>query len=485
MKQLFFINKYIQLTLSTILILLYCSFIPLFIDKGGFFTLQEAKFYVLYNNKQIIYLLLILLVLSIIIENKQNLKQWLKNSINTFDIVSLIFLAIVILSCRLSLSFKFTWLGTSGFYVGGYVLSLAILSTIVLSKAHIPLKLVCCALYITNSIILIITIIEGLGFDPLYTHQNLISSDYYNFYSTLGNTNWYSGYLSIITSISYGFFLKSKNKTLSIFLLFFITLCILNVLIIHTESLLLAFFLLLIFIIPIILNNNSYVNKTIYCLISLACCLLLFSFTSLFISINLTLNGLFRIIVLKPVTMALCVAISLIVVYLKRYDTSMKKLKPRTIVAIITAFLLFAISLMILQDPNNFGNGRGEIWLYSLSRFKNYSLKYFLIGSGPENLNSIYSAYSFENGVMLTTSHSEPIQVLMTMGILGFIAYCLILYSLFKNIITNIKKEECLPYALALIAYFGQSLVNSATVPNVLFITVTVALFLNSYITKI
>ena len=128
MKQLFFINKYIQLTLSTILILLYCSFIPLFIDKGGFFALQEAKFYVLYNNRQIICLLLILLVLSIIIENKQNLKQWLKNSINTFDIVSLIFLVIVILSCRLSLSFKLTWLGTSGFYVGGYVLSLAILS---------------------------------------------------------------------------------------------------------------------------------------------------------------------------------------------------------------------------------------------------------------------------------------------------------------------------------------------------------------------
>ena len=151
-------------------------------DKGGLFTLQEVKFYAIYNNRKPIYLMLILLSISIIFQNRDNLKLWISKNIKLIDIILFIFLIITIISCRLSLSFKLTWLGSSGFFIGGFIISLAILNCLVLSKAQIPLKPLLYLIYVANLFILIITIIEGTGLDPLATHQKLIVNDYYGFY---------------------------------------------------------------------------------------------------------------------------------------------------------------------------------------------------------------------------------------------------------------------------------------------------------------
>ena len=226
------------------------------------------------------------------------------------------------------------------------------------------------------------------------------------------------------------------------------------------------------------LNNKKYLSKLICCLIVLTICLAVFSFSSLYDSLISATNGFFHLISNKAFCFTVCVLLILLIIYLRRYNVGTKKLKPKLVVIVLISALIAAAVFMFIINPVDFGNGRGEIWLYSLSKFKDYSLKYFLIGSGPENLNSIYSGYSFIYGAMLTTSHSEPIQVLLTMGILGFISYCMVWHIIFHSIKTNIKKEECLPYALALIAYFGQSLVNSATVPNVLLLCVVTATYI-------
>ncbi|MGM9958590.1 MAG: hypothetical protein ACI32B_04995 [Erysipelotrichaceae bacterium] len=456
----------------------YCIYIPLYIDEGGFFTLQEVKFYALYNNRKTIYLLLVILSISIIFQNRNNLKQWTKNHIKQIDIFLFLFLIITIISCRLSLSFKLTWLGSSGFFVGGYIISLAILSCLILSKAQMPLKPLLYLIYVANLFILIVTLFEGMGLDPLYTHQKLKVNDYYGFYATIGNTNWYSGYLSIITMVFLGFYLKEEEKIHSVLLLFFISLCIMDTLIIHAESTILAFFLAFLFLIPLMLNNKKYLSKLICCLIVLTICLAVFSFSSLYDSLISATNGFFHLISNKAFCFTVCVLLILLIIYLRRYNVGTKKLKPKLVVIVLISVLIATAIFMFILNPENFGNGRGEIWLYSLSRFKDYSLKYFLIGSGPENLNSIYSGYSFKYGAMLTTSHSEPIQVLLTMGILGFISYCMVWHIIFNGIKTNMKKEECLPHTLALIAYFGQSLVNSATVPNVLLLCVVTAIYI-------
>lgn len=440
--------------------------------------MQEIKFYALYNYRRYIYLIIVLLAASIIFQNRKNLKQWFKDRIKPIDFLLLIFLTIIIISCRLSLSFKLTWVGSSGFFVGGYILSLSILSCLVLSKAEIPLNIIFYPIYITNVAMLLLTICEAIGFDLLSTHSNLVPNDYYGFFSTLGNTNWYAGYLSIITTVSVGLYLRTYNKVHSVLLLLFITLCILNTLIIHAESLLLAYFIVFLFLIPLIINNQTYRIRITNILIALIPSLLFFSYSGLFGNLIRVLNGFYRLISYKSVSLVICILIAALIIYLRKCDRF--KIKPKTIIISLIVIVSATILIMIITDPKNFGNGRGEIWAYSLIRFKDYPLKYFLIGSGPENLNSIYSAYSFENGAMLTTSHSEPLQTLLTMGILGFTFYCLIWHNIFHHIGKNIKKEECLPCALALIAYFGQSLVNSATVPNVLLLTVVVSLYFKS-----
>lgn len=176
----------------------------------------------------------------------------------------------------------------------------------------------------------------------------------------------------------------------------------------------------------------------------------------------------------------MCLIIFSTIILLRNNSDNISKLNPKPIVLILASMAFICILLTFLSDPLGFGNGRGVIWKISLAKFKYFSLKNFLLGTGPENLNSLYSTYSFQNKMMLTTSHSEPIQILLTMGTFGFSTYLYILIKLFQNITKNIKKGQCQPYALAIIAYLGQSLVNSATVPNVLILVTVVAIFLKS-----
>ena len=135
------------------------------------------------------------------------------------------------------------------------------------------------------------------------------------------------------------------------------------------------------------------------------------------------------------------------------------------------------VILAVLGSNGDFGNGRFEIWKESFNVFKNdYSLLRKLFGVGPELLQHVYGGLSEKYGVIYNSSHSEPIHMLMSMGIIGFLAWLYIWFIVFKTYLNDKKENNVRGSAvfMGLFAYFGQSFVNSATILNLSVLTLSV-----------
>lgn len=128
------------------------------------------------------------------------------------------------------------------------------------------------------------------------------------------------------------------------------------------------------------------------------------------------------------------------------------------------------------------GNNRALIWNESFKIYKDYfSLKQKIFGVGPEYLNEWYYYLSENLKARVLVSHSEPIQLLLTGGIVGIINYVLIVVmvikSYFKN---NLEDNYQLPFLMSIIAYLGQSLVNSMTPLNVGLLALVFAMYMKN-----
>lgn len=117
----------------------------------------------------------------------------------------------------------------------------------------------------------------------------------------------------------------------------------------------------------------------------------------------------------------------------------------------------------ILVFNDSWGTFRGYAWRNTFEFFKDFSIFKKLIGSGPET----YAIFMAENcyyemiersGTVFDSPHSEPIQMLFTTGLFGFISY----YGVFVTaVIRGLKKNTwSRACAVAVTAYLFASVIN-------------------------
>lgn len=118
-------------------------------------------------------------------------------------------------------------------------------------------------------------------------------------------------------------------------------------------------------------------------------------------------------------------------------------------------------SYLVFND--RWGTNRGYAWRATVDFFGKFNIFKKLFGSGPETFtifmakNYYYEMLDFMDSIF-DSPHSEPLQVLFTTGILGFIAY----YSLMViAIVKGMRKEgHAAAFAYAMVAYLCASLIN-------------------------
>lgn len=152
-----------------------------------------------------------------------------------------------------------------------------------------------------------------------------------------------------------------------------------------------------------------------------------------------------------------------------------KKMRMVNTTALVGSIgFLFVYVFSKFPFPDEFGSYRGFIWRLSINDFKSLPLFRKLFGYGPESLLQIYNNKYYDEmidvtGVLYDNVHCEPLEYLITTGIVGFAAYMILAVSiickLYKKAATD---SESYLYLVPVFAYFAQSFVNiaqSATTP--------------------
>lgn len=122
-------------------------------------------------------------------------------------------------------------------------------------------------------------------------------------------------------------------------------------------------------------------------------------------------------------------------------------------------------SVLVLNDT--WGNGRGIIWRFAWEFFtQKSSLLDKLIGNGPDTFFIITMDYFKKamkaGGTIFDSVHNEYLEYLVTIGILGTIAYISTLVASLWQMFVNAKNEYTIACGIAVLAYAVQAIVNIA-----------------------
>ena len=363
--------------------------------------------------------------------------------------------------------------GRQGWYVGYFTilcLSLMILTfkdedRPLCSYVNYPLYLVCLFEFL-------LTISDAMDLDLLSMRENLDITSHFAYFGTIGNSNWYVGYLSLFVPLFLSRYLSSEKKTDTVF--FFLTSLtgLISSILIGADGIYLSMGIAALILAMQTLDGIESLKRTSFLFLVFSLVMffirhsaLFASFFTFYDSIGLLLFDS-RVLIITAVLSVMLFSVSLFAdkeKYLNR-----KKYIVISVMLILLICAVFVLSEMISFRGDSLDNYRFELWRISLKQFDRFDLFHKLFGLGPELLRNVYASMYSKYGIVYTVSHSESIQVLLTMGLSGLLAwsFCWIsLLYMFARDKACFNKEITGFYA-GLFAYFAQSFVNSATIPN-------------------
>lgn len=457
-------------------IILTCVIVPLYVENA-YFNITKAKF----NAYRFGIVILLLALIFIMAFDKQKIKfepNKLEKLLISFGLLSL-------LSSLLAYHFDQAFFGSNGWYIGTFTIMTAIVFCIFISRTKFNYKFFWGVILGINIIIFIFSILHSAKIDVFNLHLGINKKQYFSYISTVGNVNWMVGYLCLIIPMLFCRYLKLEDKRQYLYL-FVLFLGVFNIILVNSDGIFLGFGIMAFFLVPYIFKNVRYLNKSAYIIVLLVFVGLILKLP-IFDAKYLEISGLTKIIISNIALIGLSL-IALVIIYLchkNLINDKALKITRNIILIILGLFVIYFIYDMVkafVTYNYYWGNNRALIWNESFKIYKDYfSLKQKIFGVGPEYLNEWYYYLSENLKARVLVSHSEPIQLLLTGGIVGIINYVLIVVmvikSYFKN---NLEDNYQLPFLMSIIAYLGQSLVNSMTPLNVGLLALVFAMYMKN-----
>lgn len=464
------ISYYLDLSIQLLFIYGFGVILPLFF-QDRYFDMLEAK-YICFKVIGFILVTSITTSLFLKIVTKQ-----FKLKVDLMKVSILLFLVSCTISTFLSYVPAYSFDGSQGFYIGLLTVSIIAISILYISTLK-PLKpvfylpvLVCCV------VIYSITILHSMEIDVLDMHNNILTAAYHKYLSTIGNINWFNGYICLSAILFITLYLLKGKIIYLISSIFALS----NILLIGSDGLYIGIAFCLCALFFIIFSGKDTLKHTIVLLTVLITEVIIIKYVPLFTNHLESMEGFCRLVFNKYMIITLIgLLLFLLLIYLK-LDT--KFYKPLAILCSLSLFIsiIAVFAYTMNNDGNYFGNNRMFIWKRSFDvYFNQYSLKEKLFGTGLEMCRNLYQLLSSFTGQIITTSHSEPIQLLVTTGLAGYLSYLIFIGSYIFTFIQQKAYKNPLKTAIsiALLAYFGQSLTVSTTIPNLAFMAILITLFM-------
>ena len=370
--------------------------------------------------------------------------------------------------------------GTYAWHIGDFtILSLAVFYLAVSrwlsyrQNIWIPVMAVLCIVFLMG-------ILHAAGVDVFHMHERILHGYEYIYYSTLGNSNWINGFLCLVLPLFFVFYLGSETAFTGRIYLTVLVLGICMVPLCASDGIFPGLGLAAFFAVPYVLSDRRRIGRTGLLAAVLGAALVLTAVLPCFESRRYFLDGVWE----QLLDLRICIPITLAgaglaaLCLLGRWELSPA---VRRVLIIAGECLLGAVALAVILHTlrtysDDWGSQRGYIWNSSLAIFRDLPPLRKLLGVGPEMLINYYGGIVTDRQVLV--SHSEPIQILLTMGFMGLVlwlgAWGSLFFRCFKHRLWG--KGE-IAFFLPLAAYLGQSLVNSAMTTNAVLLCVFAALF--------
>jgi len=418
--------------LSVALLLLFSAVLPIFL-KNGYVGLTEAK------TDAFRFPSLWLLPLSLLLILMAGIGREIKWVGRKPVLLLPLLLGIeAVISSLLSGDFQKSFWGYDGWGVGGFAwLALAFFGYILIRffrgrrAAFIPL-------WLSAGVILILGILNSAGVDVGGIHQNIAAWQYYHYITTVGNIDWYAGYLCLFMPFLMIRFLYAEGKERWA-LAFLWVLGSANVLLCGSDGVYLGLGVAAFFGIPAVLDSrkkaeDGFLLVGLYGL-SVSLCAFLPFFDDKWAAVGSTLSTVMRNPILSLSVALVGTAGFLLFRYHKGFASP--KIRKGMMLGMEVGLGLFTLVLLIktvVDFNDDWGNRRGLIWKFSLKTFESYSFKQKLFGAGPGMLREVLNPLKESFSMTVLSVHSEPLQILLTLGILGlslwiaFLVCCTVLY---------------------------------------------------------
>ena len=323
-----------------------------------------------------------------------------------------------------------------------------------------------------HSMVFFLGITDCFDWDLFHWKENMASSPY-DFLSTIGNRDWYVGYIALVLPFVAILFLYEKEMVKSILYALYLLLGFINIYITKGDGNLLIFGCA----IPIMycaLCNKEQWKRLIYLLwlFVLASIIVAFFCTKVDplhvtgVSMLATLQNYHWYVPLAAVTLLLQVTGNDIM----KMQLAKKWLLFSTIVIAIMAVWL------VVTFSENFGSNRGYIWTYAGTAFAQSNVWQKWFGWGPDCFKMAIYKHAGETILatwpennQIANAHNEVLQYLITMGVLGMVAFLAVFVCAFINVWKMHKNCEqkslqtvsSMAAGTAVFAYFCTALGNN------------------------
>lgn len=409
------------------------------------------------------------------------------------DWAMIAFLIAVAISTFQSDYFYESFWGNEGRFMGMFLILLYGVSFFIISRC-LKFKQWYLDVFLTAGMIAcIIGIMQFFKYDPIGFKANIDSSDYKSFASTIGNINTYTSYIALISGMGTVLFAIEKNKLRRIWYLFTVIISLFALITGISDNAYLAL-MALFGLLPLYLFNNLNGFKKYMVLVSV-----LFSEFQIIDMVSqrypdhvLKINGLFNVIVQFDKLAHFVVILWGITIVLYVLDACVSKesilKKDNNIGRWIWLGVIIAVFFAgsyILYDANIAGNAdkygslkkylvinddwgthRWYIWRIGMESYAKFPIIHKIFGHGPDTFGIITVKNYYEEMVSryhekFDSAHNEYLQYLITIGIVGLVAYLSLLFTSIMEMIRASKKNPVMmAIVFSIVCYGAQAAVN-------------------------
>lgn len=432
--------------------------------RNGYFDLMEAKadFF-----KMMMCCLLPIEVISIILKTVQ---RKIRLSLMSCSLIYLLLTSLISTVCSYSPLEAFS--GRQGWHVGFFTIASLIVTVLSLKDEHPLKKRFYFPLLIVCMFEFLLSISDCMGFDLLSIKEQMEPTALFSYFATLGNSNWCVGFYSLSVPLLICLMLSSKRKEWTV-VLFLISLSGIVASVLNgADGIYLSYAIAGLFVLPYSIASLDRVRRLSVLVLATGICFHIIWYSSFFFKFFKYYDSIGKIFFQGGLSLAMIIAGTVFCLVSRFVDNGKYQKRIRKIAPVIPLFIVAGIVVSVLFAFDYRGSSidsyRFELWRLSIKQFEKFPLFNKLFGFGPELLRNIYARMYDKYGIIYNSSHSEPIQVLLTMGVSGLLAWLMCYTSLFILFIKTRKKHDGLLYGLytGVFSYFGQCLVNSATIPN-------------------